>query len=260
MEEKVVQTLREGSLLRVEINRPKSLNALNREVLESLRTTFEELKGDTSLRAVIITGAGEKAFVAGADIQSMSDLDEAGIRSYVELGQQVMRSIEQCHVPVIAAVNGFALGGGLELALSCDIILASSKAKLGQPEVNLGIIPGFGGTQRLIYRCGVGTARRLCYTGDILSAEEGARLGIVDQVFEPEALLEQAHAMAQTIASKGPLAVWGAKEVIREAQDGLLCEGLSKEVEKFLELFQSADRKEGMAAFLEKRTPDFTGQ
>ncbi len=259
MEENVIQTSKEGSLLTIEINRPKSLNALNRAVLEGLQATFQELGGDAELRAVIITGAGEKAFVAGADIQSMSGLDEAGIRSYVELGQQVMRTIELCPVPVIAAVNGFALGGGLELALSCDIILASAKAKLGQPEVNLGIIPGFGGTQRLIYRCGVGTARRLCYTGDIISAEEGVQLGIIDQVFEPEVLLEQAKAMATTIASKGPLAVAGAKEVIRSAQDNLLTSGLSQEIEKFLELFQTADRKEGMTAFLEKRAAEFSG-
>jgi enoyl-CoA hydratase len=168
--------------------------------------------------------------------------------------------IETFPAPVIAAVNGFALGGGLELALSCDLIIAADTAKLGQPEVNLGIIPGFGGTQRLIHRCGVGTARRLCYTGELLSAEEGCLVGIVDKVVPAASLIEEARNWAKLIASKAPLAVKGAKKVIRVSQETDLLSGLRLEVEEFLSLFGSADREEGMTAFLEKRPPKFTGR
>ena len=170
-----------------------------------------------------------------------------------------MRAIETARMPVIAAVGGFCLGGGMELALACDIIVASERAKFGQPEVNLGIIPGFGGTQRLIHRAGLGTARRLCLTGDMIAANEAMTLGLIDKLVAPEELSEVVRKMATTVTEKGPLAVAKAKEVIRLSQDENLTAGLSMEVAAFCELFSTADRKEGMGAFLEKRRASFTG-
>jgi enoyl-CoA hydratase len=260
MEEKNVQARREGGTAIILIHRPESLNALNPDVLQGLVLELTALSRDESLRAVIITGSGPKAFVAGADINSMSQLGPRALADYAELGQRTMRIIETFRVPVIAAVNGFALGGGLELALACDLIICSESAKLGQPEVNLGIIPGFGGTQRLIQRCGVGAARRLCYTGELISAEEGRLLGIVDKVVSDDSLMQEAKNWASTIESKAPLAVQGAKRVINRAHESLLLSGLRLEVEEFLRLFESADRTEGMEAFLQKRKPVFTGR
>jgi enoyl-CoA hydratase len=171
-----------------------------------------------------------------------------------------MRAIETCRVPVIAAVNGFALGGGLELALSCDLIVCAESAKLGQPEVNLGIIPGFGGTQRLIQRCGIGHARRLCYTGDLISASEAFAIGLTEKVVPDAELMDHVMKVAETISSKAPLAIQGAKRVINAPQDNTLLSGLRLEVEEFLRLFGSADREEGMTAFVEKRKASFTGR
>lgn len=260
MDSKTVLAEGDEKIAIISINRPESLNALNIDVLTSLIQEFERLKVITTLRAVIITGKSDKAFVAGADVASMNGLGSRAIADYVELGQRVMRIIEKFPRPVIAAVNGFALGGGLELAMACDLIIASSNAKVGQPEVNLGIIPGFGGTQRLLQRCSVGTARYLCYTGEIISAEEALKFGIVDKVVEPESLMEVAVEIAQKISSKGPLAVTAAKEVIRDAIDMQLTSGLRKEVESFLSLFATKDREEGMQAFLQKRKPTFQGK
>jgi enoyl-CoA hydratase len=249
-----------GHRAHLTICRPESLNALNIDVLQSIILAFEKIVREKDIRVAVITGEGPKAFVAGADIRSMSDLGPRAIADYVELGQRAMRIIESAPFPVIAAVNGYALGGGLELALSCDIIIASRSAKLGQPEVNLGIIPGFGGTQRLIQRCGIGTARRLTFTGDLVGADEALILGLVDKVVDPVELFGEATAMAETIASKAPCAVQGAKRVIRQSQEALLLSGLRLEVEKFLEVFSTADREEGMRAFLQKRPADFKGR
>lgn len=246
-------------LAEITINRPQSLNALNAEVLQALSIETEKIRARNDVRVVTITGTGDKAFVAGADITTMTDLGPRAIADYVELGQRAMRGLELLDIPVIAAVNGFALGGGMELALACDIIFASSKAKFGQPEVNLGIIPGFGGTQRLVARCGVGTARRLVYSGELITAEEARTIGVVDKVCEPEKLLEEVRAYAATIAAKAPLAVRGAKRVLRQSQEGALNAGLRLEVEEFLRLFASADREEGMSAFLQKREAKFRG-
>jgi enoyl-CoA hydratase/carnithine racemase len=242
------------------INRPESLNALNPDVLKSLLREMQCVERDTSTRVVVIRGSGDKAFVAGADIRSMSGLGAPAIAEYVELGQRTLRAIEQCRVPVIAAVHGFALGGGLELALACDLIVCATSARIGQPEVSLGIIPGFGGTQRLIQRCGIGRARRLCYTGELVSAEEGFSLGIVDKVVSDESFNEAIAEMTQQIISKAPLAVQGAKRVILRSQEQALLAGLQLEVEEFLRLFATADREEGMSAFIEKRKPSFTGR
>jgi len=255
--ENTVRVVSEGAVAELQINRPQSLNALNSDVLQSLIIALDKLARAGTARVLIITGSGEKSFVAGADISSMSELGPRAIADYVELGQRAMRAIELFAVPVIAAVNGYALGGGLELALACDIIFASKKAKLGQPEVNLGIIPGFGGTQRLMQRCGIGAARRLVFSGELIEAEEGKNLGLVDKLCEPDNLMEEARSYAATIASKAPLAVREAKRVIREAAEGQLLAGLRLEVESFLKLFGSADREEGMTAFLQKREPKF---
>ncbi len=260
IDERNVHAKRDSGVATITIHRPESLNALNPDVLQGIVLELTTLSKDESLRAVIITGSGPKAFVAGADINSMSQLGPRALADYVELGQRTMRMIETFKVPVVAAVNGFALGGGLELALACDLIIAAESAKLGQPEVNLGIIPGFGGTQRLIQRCGIGAARRLCYTGDLISAEEGRLLGLVDKVVSDECLMQEAKHVAATIASKAPLAVQGAKRIINRAHESLLLSGLRLEVEEFLKLFESADRSEGMEAFLQKRKPVFTGR
>jgi len=260
MEENTVLVERDEAIVTVTINRQESLNALNPDVLQGLILEFGKIASDPSIRSVIITGRGPKAFVAGADIRSMHGLGPRPIADYVELGQRAMRLIETCEVPVIAAVNGFALGGGLELALACDLIVCGESAKLGQPEVNLGIIPGFGGTQRLLQRCGIGAARRLCYTGDLIGAEEARIIGLADKVFPDAQLMEEVQKIATTIASKAPLAVKGAKKVINEAHQSLLLSGLRLEVEEFLKLFDTADREEGMTAFLQKRPATFTGR
>jgi enoyl-CoA hydratase len=259
-QESSVISSKNGAIYTLVINRPESLNALNPDVLQGLLNEFAVIARDPAIRVVVIRGSGPKAFVAGADIRAMSQLGPRAIADYVELGQRAMRTIEMCAVPVIAAVHGFALGGGLELALACDLILCSESAKVGQPEVNLGIIPGFGGTQRLIQRCGIGQARRLCYGGELLSADEARVVGIADKVFPDAAFDEQVAAMAELIASKAPLAVQGAKRVINSSQNTSLLSGLRLEVEEFLRLFGSADREEGMDAFMQKRKPTFTGR
>jgi enoyl-CoA hydratase len=259
-EENCVLSSRSGAVYTVTINRPESLNALNPDVLQSLLNEFQAISRDNSIRVVVIRGSGPKAFVAGADIRAMSQLGPRAIADYIELGQRTTRAIEMCAVPVIAGVHGFALGGGLELALACDIIFCAESAKVGQPEVNLGIIPGFGGTQRLIHRCGVGQARRLCYSGELITAEEARVLGIADKVVPDAAFDEQLTQFAELIASKAPLAVQGAKRVINRSQDTVLLSGLRLEVEEFLRLFASADREEGMDAFMQKRKPSFTGR
>lgn len=260
LEESTVLVEQEGALATITINRQESLNALNPDVLQGLIIELGRLSSSPDLRVVIITGRGPKAFVAGADIRSMSQLGPRPLADYVELGQRAMRMIETFEVPVIAAVNGFALGGGLELALACDIVVCSESARVGQPEVNLGIIPGFGGTQRLIQRCGIGAARRLCYTGDLIGASEALALGIADKVVPDAHLMGEVVKMATAIASKAPLAVKGAKRVINKAHESLLLSGLRLEVEEFNRLFASADREEGMTAFLQKREAKFTGR
>lgn len=260
LEEDTVAIVTQPPVVEIFINRAESLNALNVDVLQGLILAFEKVQLDPKLRAIILSGNSDKAFVAGADIHGMADLGPRPIADYVELGQRTMRVIEKCRVPVIAAVNGYALGGGLELALACDIIIAADTAKLGQPEVNLGIIPGFGGTQRLIQRCGIGTARRLVLTGDLIGAEEALRLGLVDKVVPRGEILTEVRKMGEAITKKAPLAVNEAKRVLRESQEAALLSGLRLEVESFLKLFATSDRAEGMAAFMEKREATFSGK
>lgn len=248
---------KEGAIGILTLNRPKALNALNRQLLVDLRHQLEEIEKDTTLRALIVTGAGPKSFVAGADIAEMKDMGPEEAVKFVHIGQNVMRTFERLTIPVIAAVNGFALGGGCELALSCDIVLAAENAKFGQPEVNLGVIPGFGGTQRLARKVGPMMAKYLILSAEIIPAQEALRIGLVARVYPQAELLDQAKALANLIASKGPLAVKEAKSVIDHGLDQTLDEGLELEARAFVRGFSHGEQKEGMTAFLEKRPARF---
>ncbi|MCA9534184.1 MAG: enoyl-CoA hydratase/isomerase family protein [Myxococcales bacterium] len=251
-----VRLTHEGPLSLVTMNRPDKLNALSQEVLADLKEAVTEIKGRRETRVVILTGEG-KAFVAGADIAGMRDLDPIAARSFSAFGHQVFASLEQLPCPVIAAVNGFALGGGCELALACDFIYASERAKFGQPEVGLGVTPGFGGTQRLGRRVGVGVARELVYTGKIIDAAEALRVGLVNAVFAPEALMDEARKTAALIASQGPVAVALCKEVMNQGEGRPLPDGNALEVDAFGRAFESPQQREGMSAFLEKSKATF---
>ena len=241
------------------ISRPDKLNALSREVLIDLRSALSETAARPGVRALVITGAG-KAFVAGADIAAMTKMSPADAREFAGLGHEVFDAVEELAFPVIAAVNGFALGGGCELALACDFIYASTKARFGQPEVNLGVIPGFGGTQRLPRRVGAGMGRELIYTGKMIGAEEALRIGLANALFEPDELLPAATRTAEEIAGKGPLAVAAAKRVIRDGMDRPLPDANALEKNSFGTCFETADQREGMEAFLAKRAPNFEGR
>lgn len=240
----------------VTINRPKALNALNMDVLTDLYAAFTEIETDEAVKAVIVTGEG-KAFVAGADIAQMSQLNALEGREMMIMGHKVMNLIEAVEKPVIAAVNGFALGGGCELAMACDIRIASEKAKFAQPEVGLGIIPGFGGTQRLARLVGKGMAKYMIMTAEMISAAEAYRIGLVEKVAAPEELMDEAVKVAKTIASKAPIAIATAKSAINNGFDMDMKSASKFEIETFTAAFGSEDKTEGMAAFLEKRAPEF---
>ena len=241
------------------INRPKALNALNSSTLEEIAQALTEIGNDPNLRVLIVTGAGDKAFVAGADISQMRDFTPQEARRFSQLGQTVMSKIENLPQPAIAVVNGFALGGGTELALACDIRLASTKAKFGQPEVTLGILAGFGGTQRLPRLVGSGRASEILFTGDMLDAEEAYRIGLVNRVYAPERLMEEALALAKRIAERGPLAVQLTKSAIQKGRHLDITSGQAYEAEVFAQTFATADQREGCSAFLEKRKAEFRG-
>lgn len=244
----------------VTLNRPKALNALNQQILSELHHAFtEKLSHNNEVRAVILTGA-EKAFVAGADIKEMDGMSPKQSRHFATKGQKIFECIENFPAPVIAAVNGYALGGGCELALSCDIRLASEKAKFGQPEVNLGIIPGFGGTQRLPRLVGPGKAKELIYTGNTIDAEEALRIGLVNAVYSGEELLDKAREMAKTIAQKAPLAVSLCKKAVNMGMNMDVTRGIDFEADLFAESFSSQDRREGIEAFVQKRKASFIGK
>jgi enoyl-CoA hydratase len=240
-------------------NRPTALNALNSQVLNELQAFLNHVDEDRGLRCLILTGSGDKAFVAGADIKELASLSSSEAKSFAEKGQKVFRRLEILKIPVIAAVNGFALGGGCELALACDFIVASQKAKFGLPEVSLGLIPGFGGTQRLIRQVGISRARELIFTGRQVNAQEALEIGIAMELCEPEKLLEVCFAKAHQIATRSPFAVSKSKEAINRGADSVLDEGLMIERELFSELYTTNDVREGTSAFLEKRTPVFKG-
>ncbi len=250
----------DGPVATLTLNRPTVLNALNRAVIEELIQLFEQLEKNHEIRVVILTGAGDKAFVAGADIAEMKDLTPEQAANFSARGHDLgdlMASVPQV---VIAAVNGFALGGGAELALACDFIYASERAKFGQPEVSLGVVPGFGGTQRLARRVGPAQALELCATGDLIDAAEALRIGLVNRVVPGADLLATAQATALRIASRGAVAVSLVKQAVHASQELPLAEGNRFEVRSFGTCFETKDQKEGMAAFLAKRPPQFTGQ
>ncbi len=234
------------------------MNALDRPTLEELRGRLLELAGDAEARVVVLTGSGEKAFIAGADIKYMSGLAVEEAKEWGALGHECGRLLETMPKPTIAAVNGFALGGGCELALACDLRYAASAARLGQPEVNLGIIPGWGGTQRLPRVCGLGVAKELILTGRVVDAEEALRLGLVNGVHDP--VLEHAREVARLLASKSPVALAAAKEACNHALGGDHETNLGREAAEFGELFSSEDAREGLAAFTERREPVFKGR
>jgi enoyl-CoA hydratase len=252
-------TERDGALVVLTLNRPDKLNALNAELLGELDVALAALSGDREIACAILTGAGEKAFAAGADIAAMLDMPTEQARHFSELGHRICSRIERAPFPVIGAINGFALGGGCELALACDFLYASDKAKLGQPEVNLGIIPGFGGTQRLARRVGIGRARELCYTGDTIGAEEALRIGLVNAVVPHGELMGKVKDVARKIAKKGPVAIAQCKRVMFSGADIPLDVANALETQAFAMLFGTNDRREGMSAFLEKRAATFTG-
>ncbi|MDR3590170.1 MAG: short-chain-enoyl-CoA hydratase [Negativicutes bacterium] len=244
----------------VTINRPAVLNALNAETLGELDRLCDELATNKDVQVIIITGAGEKSFVAGADIAAMRPLSAMEGRSWGKFGQAVFNKVENLPQPVIAAINGFALGGGCELAMACDIRIASAKAKFGQPEVSLGIPPGFGGTQRLGRIVGKGVAKELLFTGDLIDAQEAYRIGLVNKVVAAEDLTSAAKALAQKIMARAPVAVQLCKAAVNEGMDMDLDSGVAYEAEVFGLCFATADQKEGMTAFLDKRKPNFTGK
>lgn len=251
---------KEGAVGILTVNRPKSLNALNPATLTELAACLETVRADDGVRCLILTGAGERAFVAGADISAMVSMSPLEGKKFAALGLGVARGLEELPIPVIAAVNGFALGGGIELALACDLIIAAHTAKFGQPEINLGVIPGFGGTQRLARRIGLPLARELIYTGDMIDAETAQRYGLVNRVVPVAACLDEAKTLARTLAGKPPVAIRQAKAAINAGSDMDLQNGCRFETEAFALSFSTADKTEGMSAFLEKRAPKFTGK
>lgn len=240
----------------VTIDRPEALNALNSTVITDLKQVVTTLENDRDIRCMILTGAG-RSFVAGADIGEQCSLDLDGGRRWGQRGSALMRRIEKLEFPTIAAVNGFALGGGCELVLSCDIILASEKAKFGQPEVGLGITPGFSGTQRLPRRVGIAKAKELIFSGRMIEADEAKEIGLVNVVYAPEALMDGALEMAKSFTKNAPIAVKYAKACIDRGMQMDIDGGIACENELFAMCFATADQKEGMGAFLEKRTAAF---
>jgi enoyl-CoA hydratase len=249
----------DGAVATVTIDREKQLNALSSAVLAELMEIAGQLESNRGLRAVLLTGAGDKAFVAGADIAEMQDMAPDRAEHLSTRGAAVGRLIEKSRLIWIAVVNGFALGGGCELAMCCDFIYAASSARFGQPEVKLGVIPGFGGTQRLARRVGVGKAMELVVTGDMISADEALRIGLCEAVFPPGELMGKAREAARRIAGNGPVAVSEAKRVIRKGIEDELADALGVETDAFAGLFGTADQKEGMAAFVAKRPAAFKG-
>lgn len=248
----------ENSILTITISRPEKLNALNKTVLEELDLVMHKVYADTNIKAVIITGQGNKAFVAGADIAEFTEVSDEQGATLARKGHQLFYKIENCPKPVVAAINGYALGGGCELAMCCHFRLAANNAKFGQPEVNLGLIPGYGGTQRLTMLVGKGKAMELIMTGNMIDANEAKELGLVNHVTLPEELLNKTKELLILILSKSPVAI--AKSIAAiNAFNHFNTDGFEEEIKLFGEVFASADKKEGTAAFIEKRKPVFPG-
>jgi enoyl-CoA hydratase/carnithine racemase len=251
---------KKSAIAYVTVNRPKVLNALNLATMEELRTAFHDIKNDDEIRVVILTGAGEKAFVAGADIGELAVQDAVSGKKYAHRGQNVLNLIENLGKPVIACINGFALGGGCELALACTMRLASDNAKLGQPEVKLGILPGYGGSQRLPRLVGKGLAMQIILAGEMITAQEAHRIGLVNEVTTAAELIPRAEAIAAKIIANAPLAVQYALEAVNKGMEMTLGEGQFLEATLFGVCCATEDKKEGTAAFLEKRTAVFKGK
>ena len=251
---------KKNSIAYVTINRPKVLNALNMATMEELRAAFHDIKNDEAIRVVILTGSGEKAFVAGADIGELEQQDAVSAKRYAHRGQSVLNLIENLGKPVIACINGFALGGGCELALACTVRLASDNAKLGQPEVKLGIIPGYGGSQRLPRLVGKGLAMQMVLAGETITAQEAHRIGLVNEVTPAAELIPRAEAIAAKIIANAPLAVQYAIEAVNKGMEMTLAEGLFLEAALFGVCCATEDKKEGTTAFLEKRAAQFKGK
>ena len=256
--ENIVYEVKEG-IATITFNRPKALNALNGALLAELSQALDEIAADEDIRVLILTGAGDKAFVAGADISELATFDSLKAKAFGRRGHDIINKLQQLPIAVIAAVNGFALGGGTEISIACDFIYASENAKFGQPEINLGVIPGFGGTQRLPRLIGTNMAKELIYTGKMISAAEALQLGLVNKVIPHDSLMAEVLKTAGVIASKGKVSLREAKQAVNKGMDVDLASGCDIEIDAFALCYASPDAKEGTSAFLEKRQADFKG-
>jgi len=251
---------RTGPVATIRIDRPRALNALDEATLRDLARAIRQVRRDGDVRCVVVTGTGPKAFSAGADIAAMASMSPLAAQAYSELGHEVFGRLAALEVPVVAAVNGAALGGGLELALACDLVVASDQARLGLPETTLGLVPGFGGTQRLALRIGVAKARELIYLGRVIDAGEALRIGLVDRVVGADDLVPETARLAAELAGRAPVALRQAKRLVGAAAEAVLAAALAHEVDAFAATFASDDRLEGLRAFLEKRAPVWKGR
>ena len=256
--ENIIYDLKDG-IATITFNRPKALNALNDALLAELSQALDEIAANSDIRVLILTGAGDKSFVAGADINELATRNSLQAKFFARYGQNIIDKMQQMPIAVIAAVNGFALGGGAEIALVCDFIYASENAKFGLPEINLGLIPGFGGTQRLPRLIGKNLAKELIFTGKMISAAEALQIGLVNKVLPPDTLMEEVGKIATEIASKGQVSLRAAKQAINDGLNVDLATGCAIEIDSFALCFASPDAKEGTTAFLEKRKADFKG-
>jgi enoyl-CoA hydratase len=257
--ENIIYQVEEG-IATITFNRPKALNALNAALLGELSDALDKIAADEDIRVLILTGSGDKAFVAGADITELATFNSLSAKNFATFGQAVIDKLQKLPIIVIAAVNGFVLGGGTEIAIACDFIYASENAKFGQPEINLGLIPGFGGTQRLPRLIGTNMAKEMIFTGKMISAAEGNQVGLVNKVVAPEVLLEEVMKVAKEIAAKGKVSLRAAKQAVNNGINADLATGLKIEIDAFALSYGSTDAQEGTSAFLEKRKPDFTGK
>lgn len=244
----------------IKINRPQVLNALNKDTISELTSAVEELDADKTLKVVILTGEGDKAFIAGADIKQMAGMTPLDAKKFAELGHNMLMKIENSRLPFIAAINGYALGGGCEVLMACDICIAAKSAKIGQPEINLGVHPGFGGTQRLPRLVGRMKAKELMFTGRNIDAEEAYKIGLVNMVIDDDKLMETVHKLAGQIASKSTVQTAFIKSLVNKGADIDINTACSLEISYFSSSFSTSDQKEGMKAFLEKRKPEFKGK
>jgi enoyl-CoA hydratase len=256
--ENIVYEVNEG-IATITFNRPKALNALNRALLAELSQALDEIAADEDIRVLILTGAGEKSFVAGADISELATFDSLKAKAFARKGHNIINKLQQLPITVIAAVNGFALGGGTEISIACDFIYASENAKFGQPEINLGVIPGFGGTQRLPRLIGTNMAKELILTGKMISAAEALQLGLANKVVAHDSLMDEVMKTARVIASKGKVSLREAKQAVDKGMDVDLTSGCSIEIDAFALCYASPDAKEGTSAFLDKRQAEFKG-